>query len=128
MSPKPWIALGAVGCLSTTALVPPTVDDDPSLPAVEVGGTLLRAETRGEDSDPLLVLLHGGPGADYDGLLRLAAAADDGWQVLVYDQRGGGRSRRHDPGSVSFAVLVRRSTSPETVAALAVALAARCCA
>ena len=41
---------------------------------------------------PLVVVLHGGPGAHHDYLLpqydRLAA----GREVLYYDQRGGGRS------------------------------------
>jgi len=92
-------ALVSVGCLSTDALVPPTVDDDPALPRLRVPGTLLHGEVHGSPGDPLVVLLHGGPGADHLGMLRLLPLVDAGYQVLAYDQRGAGRSRRHDPGS-----------------------------
>lgn len=96
----------SIGCLSVSQLVPPTVDEDPSLPSEALAGTSLRVERWGSPDDPLVVLLHGGPGADFDGLARLAPLADDGFQVLAFDQRGAGRSRRHDPGSVSVDRLV----------------------
>ncbi|MCB2206218.1 alpha/beta hydrolase [bacterium] len=76
-------------------LVPLTVDEDPSLPSIEVNGTLLHAETFGNPTDPMLVILHGGPGGDYRSMLKLAAFADDGFFVVFYDQRGCGLSRRH---------------------------------
>jgi hypothetical protein len=43
-------------------LVPPTVDEDPGLPSLEVNGTRLHVETYGADGDPVIVFLHGGPG------------------------------------------------------------------
>lgn len=89
-----------VGCHDTDALVPPTVDEDPALPTFDLGDTVVRGEVFGADNDPLVVLLHGGPGADYDGLLPLAGLQHHGFRVLVYDQRGSGLSRRHEPASL----------------------------
>lgn len=91
------------GCLGTDALVPATVDDDPSLPSLEIGDTRLRIEHFGDVAHPLVVVLHGGPGSDYDGLLPLAALVEEGHQVLFYDQRGAGLSRRHDAGTITAA-------------------------
>ena len=51
------------------------------------------------DAEPLLVL-HGGPGASHDYLLPqmlgLDTIAEDGRDLIFYDQRGGGRSRHDD--------------------------------
>ena len=93
------------GCLDPDEdgnLVPLTADQDPSLPSIELAGTTLHAETFGEPSDPMIMVLHGGPGADYRSLLPLRALADDGYFVVFWDQRGAGLSRRHDPGIYSF--------------------------
>ncbi len=77
------------------ALVPLTVDEDSALPSIAVNGTLLHAETYGNPDDPLVVVIHGGPGSDYRSLLKLSKLADDGYFVVFYDQRGSGLSRRH---------------------------------
>jgi proline iminopeptidase len=47
-----------------------------------------------------LVGLHGGPGADHRYLSRLGELADDGLQVLLYDQLGSGKSDRPDVHSL----------------------------
>ena len=75
-------------------LVPKTVDEDASLPSIYVNGTQLHAETYGESSDPMIIALHGGPGGDYRHLLKCGALADDGYYVVLYDQRGSGLSKR----------------------------------
>lgn len=50
---------------------------------------------------PLLVL-HGGPGASHDYLLpQLLELARDR-ELILYDQRGGGQSRRDDDGSITW--------------------------
>ncbi len=98
LAPALSLLLGT-GCLSVDTLVPPTVDEDPSLPTLAVPGSLLHGEVVGDPDDPLVVLLHGGPGADLVGMRRQLALADHGFQVLIYDQRGAGRSRRHDVGA-----------------------------
>ena len=78
------------------ALVPRTVDQDPSLPSLPINGTMLHVEVHGSPSDPMLVLVHGGPGGDYRSLLNAADFVNDGFFVVFYDQRGTGLSRRED--------------------------------
>ena len=73
--------------------VPATVTDDPALPRIELGGVTLHAESFGDPANPAIVVLHGGPGADYRSLLPLADLAD-GYHVTFYDQRGAGLSER----------------------------------
>lgn len=77
-------------------LVPLTVDEDPSLPSITVNNTMLHSETFGNPADPLMVVLHGGPGADYRSILNCKEFANDGFFVAFYDQRGSGLSQRHD--------------------------------
>lgn len=77
------------------ALVPATVDEDPSLPAIDIDGTRVHAESFGDPQKPLVVFLHGGPGADYRSMLPLRAIADDGYHVVFFDHRGAGLSRRY---------------------------------
>lgn len=80
------------------ALVPRTVDQNPNLPSLPVNGTLLHVESYGNPADPLLILIHGGPGADYRSMLRAKAFVDAGFRVVFYDQRGSGLSKREDAG------------------------------
>jgi proline iminopeptidase len=87
--------------LTPGALVPRTVDEDASLPALMVNGTLLHVETYGQPTDPILVLIHGGPGGDYRSLLKAKAFSDDGYFVVFYDQRGTGLSERVDRSQFS---------------------------
>jgi proline iminopeptidase len=76
-------------------LVPGTVDDDSALPSLELSGTRFHLETFGTPGNPVVIVLHGGPGVDYRSLLPLGALADDGFFVVFWDQRGTGLSRRH---------------------------------
>lgn len=88
-------ALAATACAGDFAeLVPPTVDDDPALAAEDVNGTRLHVQTFGTPGDPVVIVLHGGPGHDHRSMLPLTALADD-YFVVVWDQRGTGLSRRH---------------------------------
>jgi len=87
-----------VGCIDPDLpgnLVPRTVVEDASLPAIELADTRLHAEAFGDPEDPMLLVLHGGPGGDYRGLLPLAELAEDGYYVVFWDQRGAGLSQRH---------------------------------
>jgi proline iminopeptidase len=89
------------------SLVPPTVDDDPTLPALDVRDTRLHLQTFGDPANPTIVFLHGGPGTgDHRSLLRLAEEQaginlSDDFHLVFYDQRGAGLSRRH--GSIEEA-------------------------
>lgn len=76
------------------SLVPKTVDQDGSLPSVLINGALLHAEAFGNATDPLIICLHGGPGADYRYLLNAKDLANEGYRVVFYDQRGSGLSQR----------------------------------
>ncbi|HEX7017037.1 MAG TPA: alpha/beta hydrolase, partial [Cyclobacteriaceae bacterium] len=78
------------------ALVPPTVDQDDAIPSLAINGTLLHVETYGNPDNPLLIVIHGGPGGDFRSLLNVRDLADDGFHVMFYDQRGTGLSRRED--------------------------------
>jgi proline iminopeptidase len=47
----------------------------------------------GREKAPKLIVLHGGPGADHCYLLPQMLHLGDRYDLLFYDQRGGGRSR-----------------------------------
>ncbi len=99
------LTMALAGCLDPGApgnLVPATVDEDATLPRVEVNGTALHAEAYGDPSGPMIMVLHGGPGGDYRSLLPYRSLADDGYYVVFWDHRGAGLSRRHDASSYSF--------------------------
>ncbi len=78
------------------ALVPPTADDDPSLPQIrlEIAGRsrAVHVETYGEASSPPLLVLHGSYG-DFRALRPFRALADR-YLVVLWDQRGNGLSER----------------------------------
>jgi proline iminopeptidase len=87
-------------------LVPKTVELDKSLPAISINGTMLHAESFGNPNDPLLIVLHGGPGSDYRYLLNCTAFAVQGYHVVFYDQRGSGLSKRHPKSSYSIQLML----------------------
>jgi proline iminopeptidase len=76
------------------SIVPKTVDQDASLPAISVNGALLHAEAFGPPDSSLVIVLHGGPGNDYREDLNCKDLAGKGYRVVFYDQRGSGLSQR----------------------------------
>jgi len=80
-------------------LVPLTADQDSTVPSIRVNSTVVHAEAFGNPSDPMLVILHGGPGSDYRYLLNCKSFANEGYFVVFYDQRGSGLSKREDKSS-----------------------------
>jgi proline iminopeptidase len=93
-------------------LVPKTVDEDATIPALALAGTVFHYETFGDPTKPAIIFLHGGPGDDTRSLMRLADrqnAVDGGYAltddhfVVFWDQRGSGLSRRHDCGAYTEA-------------------------
>ncbi|MEZ4970437.1 MAG: alpha/beta hydrolase [Flavobacteriaceae bacterium] len=86
-------------------LVPKTVEQDQSLPYISVNGTQFHAETFGNPNDPMVVFLHGGPGADYRNGLNAQQLADNGYFMVFFDQRGCGLSKRHNKDSYSIQLL-----------------------
>ena len=93
------------GCLNTPPLVPPTVDEDPSLPSVQVNGSLFHVVEEGQPDGVPLIFLAGGPGNDALYLSRLGEPCDGvdlgaSMRLVFWDQRGTGLSRRHDDESL----------------------------
>ncbi len=86
---------------SDGVLVPLTVMEDNSIPSITVNGVKLHSETYGDPSDPILIAIHGGPGADYRGMLNFKELANDKMYVVFYDQRGSGLSQRLDKDGYS---------------------------
>ena len=84
-----------------TYSVPRTVADDPSLPRVTTNGRLFHAQTFGDSANPVVIIVHGGPGWDYRSLLPLKDLSDE-YCVVFYDQLGTGLSPRVDPEELSL--------------------------
>lgn len=87
-------------------LVPETVEHDSSLPAIAINGSKFHAEAFGNSADKMLVILHGGPGADYRYLLNCKQFAERGYYVVFYDQRGSGLSKRERKDSYSIQLML----------------------
>lgn len=121
MKSLPGIIVKALACLTAVVVVlflmpylmtignypvPKTVSDDPSLPNVTINGTVFHAETFGNSARPVVIVVHGGPGWDYRGLLPLKGLSDE-YYVVFYDQRGTGLSPRVDPKELSLGSSLR---------------------
>ena len=90
------LIIAALGLFFTTSGQYPvvaTVLNDASLPQIEIDGVRLHAETYGDPSNPVIIVLHGGPGGDYRSQLGAKSLADTNF-VVFYDQRGAGLSER----------------------------------
>lgn len=78
------------------SLVPPTADQDPRLPQIDitVAGRkrAIHIETFGAPGNPVLLVLHGSI-SDYRGLRGFRVLADR-YRVVMWDQRGNGLSER----------------------------------
>ncbi|MCA9490868.1 MAG: alpha/beta fold hydrolase [Myxococcales bacterium] len=83
-------------CVPTGKLVPATVDEDPTLPAMplHVAGhdRLVHLETFGDPSDPVILMLHGSL-ADHRAFLPYEVLSER-YFVVMWDQRGSGLSER----------------------------------
>jgi proline iminopeptidase len=51
---------------------------------------------------PLLLVLHGGPGAHHDYLLPQMLELSNAYELVFYDQRGGGRSKTDDRAPITW--------------------------
>ena len=88
------------------ALVPKTVDQDASLPSITVNGTQLHSVAFGNPANPMVVFLHGGPGADYRNGLNVKNLVNNNYYVVFYDQRGSGLSKRHPKDSYTIQLIL----------------------
>ncbi len=90
------LAAVLIACMDPdgTHLVPATVTDDPDLPHLALqDGRLVHLQTFGDPDDPVVIVLHGGPGGDHRDYLHLGSFAD-AYFVVLWDQRGTGLSER----------------------------------
>ncbi len=96
------IILFIMAYLFTNASVEKTVAQDPSIPHVIIDGVTFHSETFGNPGNPVVIVLHGGPGSgDYRSLLSLKELGDE-YYVVFYDQRGTGLSPRVDASELTF--------------------------
>ena len=79
-----------------------TVAQDPSIPHITIDKVTFHAETFGDPANPVVIVLHGGPGSDYRSLLSLQALSDQ-YFVVFFDQRGTGLSPRVSPEEITIA-------------------------
>ncbi|MEJ2541311.1 MAG: alpha/beta hydrolase [Gemmatimonadota bacterium] len=107
----PFLVVGGCGDLLSPDqpgnLVPLTVDEDPSLPALALNGSLFHLEEAGLPGAPVIVFLHGGPGGDYRSMRRLLQGHGGepltaSHRVILWDQRSSGLSRRHDANEITI--------------------------
>jgi proline iminopeptidase len=61
----------------------------------------------GNAGRPHLLVLHGGPGAHHDYLLPQFLDLADTFELIFYDQRGGGRSKTADRATITWETHVR---------------------
>jgi len=78
-----------------------TVSDDTTLPHVTINGIVFHSESFGNPSNPVVIVVHGGPGWDYRSLLPLKGLSDN-FYVVFYDQRGTGLSPRVNSEDLSL--------------------------
>ncbi len=78
-----------------------TVDEDPSIPHIELDGVTFHSETFGNDTSEVVIIIHGGPGNDYRYLLPLKPLSEK-YYLVFYDQRGTGLSPRVEPEEQSL--------------------------
>lgn len=104
--PLAWAGMAVAACDTMAPgdpgnLVPRTVAEDGTLPAIDMNGSRFHLETFGDAANPVIIFLHGGPGSDYRSLLSLADRHEgysltDEYFLVYWDQRGAGLSTRHD--------------------------------
>lgn len=93
---KTWVfALPLLLALVSCIHVPRTIQFDDSLPYTEIEGYKYHTEIFGKQESTPVIVVHGGPGLDYEYLKPLKELSKD-YRVIFYDQRGTGLSPRVD--------------------------------
>lgn len=83
------------------AEVLPTLDKDSSLPSLILNEYPFHCQIFGEEHRESVLVLHGGPGGDFQYLLPLKELADR-YRLIFFDQRGTGFSPRVSPASLNM--------------------------
>lgn len=95
-------------------LVPKTVDEgnpEHADHAVALNGSVFHVETYGDPNNSVIIFLHGGPGGDFRGKLRMKERYDgyslqDEYYLVFWDQRGCGLSKRHNKDVLTIDVYI----------------------
>lgn len=79
--------------LASCSHQPKTIDSDTSISNKEINGYKYHIKEFGNPKNPTIIVVHGGPGGDFNYLLPLRNLADN-FHLVFYDQRGTGLSPR----------------------------------
>lgn len=85
---------------------PHTLDRDSSVPFVELENYRFHYRVYGRQHRDVVLVVHGGPGGDFQYLLPVKALANE-YQVVFFDQRGTGLSPRTEPSRLSLEQYLR---------------------
>ena len=77
-----------------------TVDNDPTIPAIKLNDHTFHSEAFGDPANPVIIAVHGGPGADYRYMQSLKALSSK-YLVVFYDQRMTGLSSRESTAEIT---------------------------
>ncbi len=91
------LILGISACVQ----IPKTIQFDESLPYTEIEGYKFHTEIFGNPGSTPIIVVHGGPGGDYEYLKSLQNLAQN-HRVIFYDQRGNGLSPRVDKAQLTL--------------------------
>ncbi len=91
------LVMGMASCVQ----IPKTIQFDESLPYTEIDGYKFHTEVFGSPESTPIIVVHGGPGGDYEYLKSLKSLAQD-YRVIFYDQRGNGLSPRVDKENLTL--------------------------
>lgn len=85
------LLIGVSACVQ----VPKTIEFDNSLSYTEIDGYKFHTEIFGSPELEPIIVVHGGPGGDYEYLKSLTGLSQK-YRIIFYDQRGSGLSPRVD--------------------------------
>ncbi len=91
------LILGITSCVQ----IPRTIQFDDSLPYTEINGYKFHTEIFGNIESTPVIIVHGGPGGDYEYLKSLKELSQN-HRVIFYDQRGSGLSPRVDKENLTL--------------------------
>jgi len=90
--------ISLVGCIE----IPKTVEHDSNLSFTQLAGYRFHTVVKGESQSSVVIVVHGGPGADHQYLTSLTPLSKT-HRVIFYDQRGSGLSPRVDSSQLTVA-------------------------
>lgn len=97
--------LFAFALLQSCIEVQQTADKDNNISHINVNHHAIHTEVFGAKNLPVLIVIHGGPGADSRYLLALSALSDR-YRVVFYDQLGSGLSQRVPSTHITLASFI----------------------